>query len=68
MTNVEHLIQKIADISKEKDCHVWLGIMPDGSLMIYVYARSNVYRIISADWSEESILNTVKDAIRLAEE
>ena len=68
MTNVEHLIQKIADIAKEKDCHVWLGIRPDGSLIIYVYARSNVYRIISADWSEESMLNVIKDAIRLAEE
>lgn len=65
---MEHLIKKIADISKEKDCHVWLGIMPDGSLMIYVYARSNVYRIISADRSEESMLNVIKDAIRLAEE
>lgn len=67
-TSMEHLIKKIADIAKEKDCHVWLGIMPDGSLMIYVYARSNVYRIISADWSEESMLNVIKDAIRLAEE
>lgn len=65
---MEHLIKKIADISKEKDCHVWLGIRPDGSLIIYVYARSNDYRIISADWSEESILNVIKDAIRLAGE
>lgn len=65
---MEHLIKKIADIAKEKDCHVWLGIRPDGSLIIYVYARSNDYRIISVDWSEESILNVIKDAIRLAEE
>lgn len=65
---MEHLIKKIADISKKKDCHVWLGIMPDGSLIIDVYARSNDYRIISADWSEESILNVIKDVIRLAEE
>lgn len=67
-TNVEHFIKKIADISKEKDCDIWLGIIPDGRLIIDVYARSHDYRIISADWSEESILNTVKDVIRLAEE
>ena len=65
---MEHLIKKIADISKEKDCDVWLGITSDGRLIIDVYARSHNYRIISADWSEESILNTVKDVIRLAEE
>lgn len=71
MTNVEHFIKKIADIFKEKDCDVWLGITSDGSLIIDVCARSHNYRIISADWSEESILsilNTVKDVIRLAEE
>lgn len=28
---MEHLIKKIADISKEKDCHVWLGIMPEAT-------------------------------------
>lgn len=66
---MEHLIQKIADIAKQNDCNVWLGITSDGSLIIIdVYARSHDHRIISADWSEESILNTVKDVIRLAEE
>ena len=67
-TNVEHLIKKIADISKEKDCYVWFGIIPDGRLIIDVYVRRHDYRIISADWSEENILNTIKDVIRTAEE
>lgn len=66
--NMEHLIKEISDITKEKDCHVWLGIIPDCGLVIDVYARSHDYRIISADWPEENILNAIKDVIRLSEE
>lgn len=65
---MEHLIKEISDITKEKDCHVWLGIIPDIGLVIDVYAKNNDHRIISADWPEENILYAVKDVIRLAEE
>lgn len=45
MTNVEHLIQKIADISKEKDCPINLSITPDNKLTIMVATKKTHFSI-----------------------
>lgn len=47
---MEHLIKKIADIAKEKNCSIFLGILPDGRLMIFIEGD---LRIINADWSDD---------------
>lgn len=62
---MEHLIAKIADISKRENCSIFLEISPDGGLMIFVEGD---HRIINVDWSEENILNIVRDVIRTAKE
>ncbi len=65
---MEYLMKKIADIAKEKNCAISLEIIPDGRLMIGADTVRRDYRIINYDWSEENILNTVRDVIRTAEE
>lgn len=40
---MEHLIKKIADISKEKDCPINLSITPDNKLTIMVATKKNAF-------------------------
>lgn len=42
-TNMERLIKKIADISKEKDCPINLSITPDNKLTIMVATKKNAF-------------------------
>ena len=44
-TNMEHLIKKIADISKEKDCPINLSITPDNKLTIMVATKKTHFSI-----------------------
>lgn len=66
-TDVGHLIKEIGAIAKEKNCSIFffLEISPDGGLMIFVEGD---HRIINVDWSEENILNIVRDVIRTTKE
>lgn len=64
MTNMEHLIQKIADIAKRENCIITLDIGPDNILTITILGEKYDYRVINPYWSEESILDTVRDVIR----
>lgn len=66
-TNMEHLIKKIADISKEKDCPINLSITPDNKLTIMVATKKRIFRLLDADESEEYILNTIIEAIKTSE-
>lgn len=65
---MEHLIKKIADISKKKkDCPINLSITPDNKLTIMVATKKRIFRLLDADESEEYILNTIIEAIKTSE-
>ena len=66
-TNMEHLIQKIADIAKQNDCPINLSITPDNKLTIMVATKKRIFRLLDADESEECILNTIIEAIKTSE-
>ena len=61
---MEHLIKKIADIAKRENCIITLDIGPDNTLTITILGEKYDCRVINPYWSEESILDTVRDVIR----
>ena len=65
---MEHLIAKIADIAKQENCIITLDIGPDNILTITILGKRYDYRVINPYWSEENILDTVRDVIRTARE
>lgn len=64
---MEHLISKIADISKRENCSIFLGITPDNKIIISVFIKRRIMRKIEADQSEECIWNTIMEAIKTSE-
>lgn len=65
---MEHLIAKIADIAKRENCSIFLGITPDNKIIISVLIKRRIMRKVEADQSEENIIGTIKDVIRMARE
>jgi hypothetical protein len=64
---MEHLISKIADISKRENCSIFLGITPDNKIIISVLVKRRIMRKVDADQSEECILNIIMEAIKTSE-
>ena len=65
---MKHLVEKIADVAKRENCIITLDIGPDNILTITILGKRYDYRVINPNWSEENILNTVRDVIRTAKE
>ncbi len=62
------MINKIGKIAQEKKCEISLTFGSDGGLNIVAYGKKRDFTIIGSDWSEELIMNVIKDTVKRAKE
>ena len=62
------MINKIGKIAQEEKCEISLTFGSDGGLNIIAYDKTRDFTVIGSDWSEELIMNVIKDTVKRAKE
>lgn len=62
------MINKIGEIVKEEKCEISLTFATDGGLNIIAYGKTRDFTVIGSDWSEDMIMDVIKDTVKRAKE